>query len=66
MRVLAMRTAWSPQPFVTWPLGMLPPNENEREVDQVTGITVQKEEEIGATGRAISTEEDETVTGVIH
>jgi len=45
---------------------MLLPNENEREADRATGITVQKEEDIGETGRAINTEEDETVTGVIH
>jgi len=45
---------------------MLPPNENEPEADRATGITVQKEEEIGETGRAINTEEDEIVTGAIH
>jgi hypothetical protein len=45
---------------------MLPPNENEREADRAIGITVQKEEVVGETGRAINTEGDETVTDAIH
>ena len=45
---------------------MLPPNENGRGADRAIGITVQKEEVGGETGRAINTEEDETVTGAIH
>ena len=70
----ATKTAWSPHPFVTRPLGMLLPNENanenenEREAYQVPGITAQNEEivTVGGIVRAREPDGDEIATDEIH
>ena len=67
-----MKTAWSPHPFVTRPLGMLLPNgngnENEREAYRVPGITAQNEEivTVGGIVRAREPDGGEIATDEIH
>ena len=53
---------------MTWPLGTPLPNEKEREVVQVTEITVlvQKDETVGGRERAIEPDEDEISANEIH
>jgi len=51
---------------VTWPLGTPLPNENEREADQVTELTVRKEATVGGRERTIKTDEGEINADEIH
>jgi hypothetical protein len=48
------------------PLGTPLPNENKREADQVTVITVRKEETVGERERAIEPDENEISADEIH
>lgn len=59
MRVPVTRNAWSPKPFMIWPL------ENERKADQVTETTTQNKETVGGTQIAIEPDEGE-IADEIH